>query len=122
MDKRIIICICHGNYTIIVTNTLSVFVLMIYSLKKRGTISLNYQYGGIMEIKRDIYLQKLINRMHNGMIKVITGIACLLFVIKLFSVIARGDSFLFMKYTTEVQRVIISNNSSNFSYRISGCF
>ena len=27
-----------------------------------------------MEIKRDICLQKLINRMHNGMIKVITGI------------------------------------------------
>lgn len=27
-----------------------------------------------MEIKREIYLQKLINRMHNGMIKVITGI------------------------------------------------
>ena len=27
-----------------------------------------------MEIQRDIYLQKLINRMHNGMIKVITGI------------------------------------------------
>jgi len=27
-----------------------------------------------MEIKRDIYLNKLINRMHNGMIKVITGI------------------------------------------------
>ena len=27
-----------------------------------------------MEIKRDIYLHKLINRMHNGMIKVITGI------------------------------------------------
>ena len=27
-----------------------------------------------MEIIRDIYLQKLINRMHNGMIKVITGI------------------------------------------------
>ena len=27
-----------------------------------------------MEIKRDIYLQKLIKRMHNGMIKVITGI------------------------------------------------
>ena len=27
-----------------------------------------------MEIKRDLYLQKLINRMHNGMIKVITGI------------------------------------------------
>lgn len=29
---------------------------------------------GIMEIKRDRYLQKIINRMHNGMIKVITGI------------------------------------------------
>ncbi|MCM1179885.1 MAG: ATP-binding protein [Clostridium sp.] len=27
-----------------------------------------------MEIKRDIYLQKIINRMHNGMVKVITGI------------------------------------------------
>jgi hypothetical protein len=27
-----------------------------------------------MEIKRDIYLQKIENRMHNGMIKVITGI------------------------------------------------
>ena len=27
-----------------------------------------------MEIKREVYLQKLINRMHNGMIKVITGI------------------------------------------------
>ena len=27
-----------------------------------------------MEIKRDIYLAKLINRMHNGMIKVVTGI------------------------------------------------
>lgn len=27
-----------------------------------------------MEIKRDIYLTKLINRMHNGMIKVVTGI------------------------------------------------
>lgn len=27
-----------------------------------------------MEIKRDYYIQKLINRMHNGMIKVITGI------------------------------------------------
>ena len=30
--------------------------------------------GDVMEIKRDIYLQKLIHRMHNGMIKVITGI------------------------------------------------
>ncbi|MCM1494561.1 MAG: ATP-binding protein [Bacteroides sp.] len=27
-----------------------------------------------MEIKRDLYLQKIINRMHNGLIKVITGI------------------------------------------------
>ena len=27
-----------------------------------------------MEIKRDLYLQKIINRMHNGMIKFITGI------------------------------------------------
>ena len=27
-----------------------------------------------MEIKRDKYLQDLINRMHNGMIKVVTGI------------------------------------------------
>ncbi|MDD5949237.1 MAG: AAA family ATPase, partial [Lachnospiraceae bacterium] len=27
-----------------------------------------------MEIKRDIYLQKLIDRMHNGMIKTVTGI------------------------------------------------
>ena len=27
-----------------------------------------------MEIKRDKYLQDLINRMHNGMIKVVTGV------------------------------------------------
>jgi predicted AAA+ superfamily ATPase len=27
-----------------------------------------------MEIRRDIYLEKLVNRMHNGMVKVITGI------------------------------------------------
>ena len=27
-----------------------------------------------MEIRRDIYLKKLINRMHNGMIEVVTGI------------------------------------------------
>jgi len=26
-----------------------------------------------MEIKRDLYLKKLIDRQHNGMIKVITG-------------------------------------------------
>ena len=27
-----------------------------------------------MEIKRDIYLNKLINKKHNGLIKVVTGI------------------------------------------------
>ena len=27
-----------------------------------------------MEIKRDLYLQRIVDRMHNGMIKVITGI------------------------------------------------
>ena len=27
-----------------------------------------------MEIKRNVYLQKLIHRMHNGMVKIITGI------------------------------------------------
>ena len=27
-----------------------------------------------MEIKRDSYLNALINRMHNGMIKVVTGV------------------------------------------------
>lgn len=27
-----------------------------------------------MEVKRDLYLQKLIDRKHNGMIKVVTGI------------------------------------------------
>ena len=47
-------------------------------MKKQGTISLKYQFVGAMEIKRYIYiyiyLQKLINRMHNGMIKVIIGI------------------------------------------------
>lgn len=34
----------------------------------------NFQQVGIMEIKREAYLQKLIDRMHNGLIKVITGI------------------------------------------------
>ena len=29
---------------------------------------------GFMDIKRDKYLNDLINRMHNGMIKVVTGI------------------------------------------------
>ena len=28
----------------------------------------------IMEIKRNFYLQELIDRMHNGLIKVVTGI------------------------------------------------
>lgn len=28
-----------------------------------------------MEIKRDVYLQALIDRMHNGLIKVVTGIS-----------------------------------------------
>ena len=27
-----------------------------------------------MEIKRDLYLQKLIDRRHNGLIKVVTGV------------------------------------------------
>ncbi len=31
-------------------------------------------FSGIMEIKRDLYLDKLIRSMHNGMIKVVTGI------------------------------------------------
>ncbi len=29
-----------------------------------------------MEIKRDSYLRKLIDRQHNGLVKVITGIRC----------------------------------------------
>ena len=31
-------------------------------------------FSEIMEIKRDLYLNKLIRSMHNGMIKVVTGI------------------------------------------------
>ena len=31
-------------------------------------------FSSIMEIKRDLYLNKLIRSMHNGMIKVVTGI------------------------------------------------
>lgn len=31
-------------------------------------------FSDVMEIKRDLYLNKLIRRMHNGMIKVVTGI------------------------------------------------
>lgn len=50
-----------------------------------------------MEIKRDLYLQKLIDRMHNGMIKIITGIRrC-------------GKSYLlfhiFMQYLLEQQNI-----------------
>lgn len=32
-----------------------------------------------MEIRRDIYLNKLISKKHNGLIKVVTGIRCFLF-------------------------------------------
>ena len=31
-------------------------------------------FSDVMEIKRDLYLNKLIRSMHNGMIKVVTGI------------------------------------------------
>lgn len=34
----------------------------------------NLVWGVKMEIKRDIYLKKLIDRMHNGLVKVVTGI------------------------------------------------
>lgn len=43
-------------------------------LKIRGASAQNFQYGAAMGIKRNIYLQKLTDRMHNGMIKVVTGI------------------------------------------------
>jgi len=43
-------------------------------LKIKGTMSSKIQLENDMEIKRDQYLQKIIDRMHNGMIKVITGI------------------------------------------------
>ena len=44
-------------------------------MKKRGTCTLDFQSsGGVMEIKRERYLNALVERMHNGMIKVITGI------------------------------------------------
>ncbi len=33
-----------------------------------------FNRGGMKEIKRDIYLEKLISRRENGLIKVITGI------------------------------------------------
>lgn len=40
-----------------------------------GLIAKNIQCGGArMEIERDKYLNDLINRMHNGLIKVVTGI------------------------------------------------
>ncbi len=44
-------------------------------MKKESIITLIFQQRGIdMEIKRDKYLQALIDRMHNGLVKVITGI------------------------------------------------
>lgn len=44
-------------------------------LNKLGKYVKNIQSGELeMEIKRDKYLNDLINRMHNGMIKVVTGI------------------------------------------------
>lgn len=43
-------------------------------MKKEGTYALNCKSGARMEMKRDKYLNDLINRMHNGMIKVVTGI------------------------------------------------
>ena len=41
-------------------------------LNKNACIRKNIQC--YMEIKRDLYLNKLIRSMHNGMIKVVTGI------------------------------------------------
>lgn len=42
-------------------------------MKKVGTMTLNFQERR-SQMKRDRYLQALIDRMHNGMIKVVTGI------------------------------------------------
>lgn len=40
-----------------------------------STASKIFKFGvGEMDIKRDKYLEDLINRMHNGMIKIVTGI------------------------------------------------
>ena len=45
------------------------------NVEKQGHICLEFSKSERnMEIKRDLYLNKLKNRMHNGMIKVITGI------------------------------------------------
>jgi predicted AAA+ superfamily ATPase len=42
-------------------------------MKKTWQMTYFFQSGGIMEIERDLYLKRLIDRMHNGLIKVITG-------------------------------------------------
>lgn len=48
----------------------------IYCINRIAKIATNMQQGGLwcMDIKREQYLNNLISRMHNGMIKVITGI------------------------------------------------
>lgn len=44
-------------------------------MKTKGALYHIFQWSEIlMEIKRNLYLQRLINRIDNGMIKVITGI------------------------------------------------
>ncbi len=65
-----------------------------------GLIAKNIQRGGArMEIKRDKYLNDLINRMHNGLIKVVTGIR------------RSGKSYLvfniFMNYLLESKRKVL---------------
>ena len=52
---------------------------MIYEIIKRGQLikmpfTAKKLNGGAMEINRDVYLERLIVRKHNGFIKVITGI------------------------------------------------
>ena len=46
----------------------------IITLKNSGYIATNFHYDVIMFISRDKYLNDLINIMHNGLIKVVTGI------------------------------------------------
>lgn len=43
-------------------------------MKKSGIVPLNFSEVSLMEIKRDKYLHDLKIRMHNGMVKVVTGI------------------------------------------------
>lgn len=45
-----------------------------YATNKCNVPKILNTWGDSMEIKRDLYLNKLINRKHNGLIKVITGI------------------------------------------------